>query len=159
MKKIKIKCGNLHIGPFPSENDLKKYGPFDIIWNLSRELASFPEIVELEERYCDLLLFGDIEDYSIPEDLGTFLNQINIVVNALNNNKKVFVHCIGGRGRTGMILSCLKSIIDDISPMSAINFSKHECNGPEMVEQCNFVLDFMRDYNAKKPKPELILIK
>jgi len=159
MKKVKTKCGKLYIGPFPSEEDLISNGPFDIIWNLSYELALFDEIVSLEKSHCANLLLGNIEDYSIPNDLQLFNNQINYVVNCLKNQGKVFVHCVGGRGRTGMILSCLKSIIDDISPLSAINFSKHECNGPEMTEQCNFVLDFMRDYNGPEIKPDKIYYK
>jgi protein-tyrosine phosphatase len=141
--KIKTTSGTLYIGPAPIANDLEMLPKFDIIWNLASELKS----MENNELYfCDKVLLADIEDRSIPKckNIIKFQNQLEEVVNVLHDGGCIFVHCVGGIGRTGMALACIKNKLDLFLAADALYFAKENCGGPETIEQANFVLEFCK---------------
>lgn len=135
MKIINTSSGTLYASPFPEPEDLEnKY--FDIIWNLT---AEFKDYVEVEKKYADLVLCANILDYSAPTDVSLYFTQLNMVLDALRQNKKVLVHCLGGHGRTGMTIAFIKYYLDNIKMNDAIKFAKTNCKGPEVLEQVIFL--------------------
>ena len=88
-----------------------------------------------------------IPDYGVPNK--ELMNDIlQIIEKSLNENKKVFVHCFGGVGRTGTVVGCYllknnlateENVFDKIQELRAgLPYAK----SPETEEQRQFVLNF-----------------
>lgn len=122
---------------------LEKLGIY-AIWNLAAELKYFSMI---EEHYVDVVINGDIADFSIPKDVEAFLNQLNEIAILLKSGKKVFVHCFSGIGRSGMILAALKMFIDKASAIQALQLAELHTGGPETEIQKEFVM-LLERYNV-----------
>ena len=90
-----------------------------------------------------------IRDLSIPSK-EHMLRILDLIDEALNNNKVVYVHCWGGVGRTGTVVGCYlieqnMATIDNV--LQTIDYLKRttpikERNSPETDEQVNFVLNW-----------------
>lgn len=139
MKEVYLKAGKLFISPMPFEEDLKKHGNFDIIWNLAKELE---HIATYEMYYTNNLLLGNIADFNVPIDIKLFNYQLNLVIDNLQNNKKVLIHCLGGKGRTGLALSLVLMKLTKLSAQEALSKTKQICGGPETLEQISFVNNY-----------------
>lgn len=140
MKKVKTSKGKLYISGLPLKDDFKNSPSFDIIWNLANELE---ELCDEETHYSKCVLFAGIKDFDVPElNCRSFKYQLSKVIDELNLNKTVLIHCFGGHGRTGMALALVKAYVDNISIDEALEFAKHNCNGPETKEQIEFVKNF-----------------
>lgn len=139
MKRIETSKGQLWIGSSLDAYNLGKKR-FNIIWNLAAEL---PHLLDYEGKKTDTLLFGDIDDYKTPHDVEAFKSQLDLVVKSLSVGGSVFVHCIGGRGRTGMSVACIKMKLEGMSADEALAFAREVCRGgPETDIQVNFVKQF-----------------
>ena len=68
--------------------------------------SSAAAVSTVSPRRMDFLHYP-IEDRSIPEDGGTFLGLVAELVSRLVGGSKVYVHCWGGHGRTGTLVSVL----------------------------------------------------
>lgn len=108
---------------------------FDCIWNMAKELKS---LAEEERDYCPLVLEGKITDYSIPEDAELFASQVEKVCAMLREGKKVFIHCMGGRGRTGMALAGILIGMGGDAHDALTAIYAH-CEGPDTEEQVEFI--------------------
>lgn len=71
-----------------------------------------------------------IKDRSIPRNWKTFakliLNVCNIISD-LKNNEKIYVHCRGGHGRSGLVVACLLCYYYDITPEKSLKIT-NECH-------------------------------
>lgn len=61
----------------------------------------------------------DIEDFSIPtpEDMDAALAKM---INAMYDGKFVYVGCMAGRGRTGLVMSCLAKVFGIKDPIKYV---------------------------------------
>lgn len=84
-------------------------------------------------------IWSGIEDHGIPKDVDSFLNDVERIVARLKNGENVFVHCLGGRGRTAMALAALL-VKEGTSAEDALTKVNSLVKGPETEEQKNFVL-------------------
>lgn len=136
-KKFSAISGELYYGPMPTFETLKKLESLgiNIIWNLGAELQ---ECYNLEKAMFDTV-FSEIPDFSIPPNKNRFLTELNIICENLRAGKKVFVHCLGGRGRTGMALAAVALQLNGLSSFEALNAAKGACNGPETENQKEFI--------------------
>lgn len=78
-----------------------------------------------------------IPDMSIPEDTEDFKSCIEHIKYSISEGKKVHVGCIGGHGRTGMVLSALIQ----------------ESMGDKLIDQAGnkiSAIDYVREHYAKK---------
>ena len=51
-----------------------------------------------------------IKDRSVPQNLfhySKFIVKLSNIINNLQNNEKIYIHCRGGHGRAGIVVSCL----------------------------------------------------
>ena len=80
-----------------------------------------------------------IPDMQVPTNPETFKKLILWLVKALKDGKKVHVGCIGGHGRTGMVLSALVKELD--GEVDAIEYvRKHYCDSAvETSSQVDFL--------------------
>jgi hypothetical protein len=91
-----------------------------------------------------------IQDFGVPskEEMKTILDTID---SALVDNKKVYVHCRGGIGRTGTTVGCFlarhgntgEEALDEVSRLFQFsNRSYESSSSPETNAQMNFVRDW-----------------
>lgn len=138
MRKFPTAKGRLYFGPKPDLETLHalKARNVSTIWNLAAELD---EILrdEIDIFGEENVIHSDIEDFSIPNSLDSFVRDMQNIHKRLEDEGSVFVHCYGGRGRTGMALACIASL--ENSGEIAIRLAKIYCNGPELKSQIEFV--------------------
>lgn len=147
MQHVSTNSGNLFIGSLMDAREIHKYGKFDVIWNLASELEF---LVKDEAKYAESVLFANIIDYDVPSDLSSFSNQLNLIVDCLTNSGRVFIHCFGGHGRTGMALASVLVKLHNLSVDDALSHTKNICGGPDNEFQVEFVNRFFKDNDMKK---------
>ena len=99
-----------------------------------------------------------IRDVSVPKSVDDVHNLVEHIRDIFNNNPeaKVYIHCWGGVGRTGLIVGCLVGDIYKLSyedAMSRLERLFMACpksayrRTPETQEQCNFIAKFLQKEN------------
>lgn len=144
MNEVKLKncTGRLFFGACPEIQQIKELKNHNVncIWNLLEEM---PFIFEYEKNIFDNSINTPIKDFDIPKDIKLFIYESNIIYNRLKNGENIFVHCLGGRGRTGIALAFLL-LIDDLNNNKDILNIVYNCSrGPENKKQKDFVLSLM----------------
>lgn len=148
LKRFPTNSGYLYYGSLPGVAELKliRKNKIDVIWNLAKE---FGDMASYEKQFAPTVITGNITDYGVPDNPGAFLFQVKHVAALLKAGKKVFVHCHGGRGRTGMILAALKIAVDGSDATSSLHMVNEVVGGPDTDEQESFI-EFYAPYLAGK---------
>lgn len=89
-----------------------------------------------------------IPDFGLPETR-LMLNILDEIDEAIGQDNIVFLHCWGGKGRTGTVVGCWLARHGDPAPLDTINELRKNCENsdqpsPETERQVNFI------YNWKK---------
>lgn len=84
-----------------------------------------------------------IKDFGLP-DTRQMLHILNEIDANLAQERRVFVHCWGGKGRTGTVVGCWLARHGDLSPLDTLQALRKDCPNakqpsPETEEQCLFV--------------------
>lgn len=137
-KSYKSEIGTIYFGPMPSANTLSqlKANGITTIVNLMEEL---PSVREVEEKQFKVI-HCPVRDFSIPNKK-EFIKCLQKIYNELQAGEVIYVHCFGGRGRTGMALSGLLMMTDGLSPRTALSLTESLCGGPEMQDQKDFIIN------------------
>lgn len=95
-----------------------------------------------------------IRDKDIPDNIKTFSGFILALMEIIKNNKKLYIHCRGGHGRSGIVVACLIKLYYGIDVDKALDLT-YECHqkrrvmrdrwrqlgSPQTLAQKNFVKD------------------
>ena len=73
-----------------------------------------------------------IKDKNIPDNTFTFSSFILGVLELIKANKKIYVHCRGGHGRSGIVVACLIKMYYDIDVNKALDLT-YECHQKRRV--------------------------
>ena len=98
-----------------------------------------------------------IKDRKTPNNIKNFSNivlTILKIIKELKTNEKIYIHCKGGHGRSGILVACLLVLHNDITAQEALNLtSKFHSNrtlmkekwrkigSPQTYSQRKFVID------------------
>ena len=126
---------NLIVGRYPEHKDPKIHelksialvtiGVTDIISLIpkdeSKRLRSYRETIK---KYNKNIRFYDfpIKDRSIDNDMRTIKFVRVLIKSLLDKNKLFYLHCRGGHGRTGILVSILLGLMFNISSNEALNY-------------------------------------
>ena len=93
-----------------------------------RYYVNLTEELEVEQDYETKypILSFPIVDRKIPDNIftfGKFLLKVVTLVNQLENNDKLYIHCRGGHGRAGLLVACLLCCIYDYTPEKSIELT------------------------------------
>lgn len=58
-------------------------------------------------KYVPKIIEYEITDHNVPNDIVSFKEFIKLIHDIIKNGKKVYIHCAGGHGRTGLVCCCL----------------------------------------------------
>lgn len=73
-----------------------------------------------------------IRDKDIPNNTRTFSAFILALMEIIKNKKKMYVHCRGGHGRSGIVVACLIKLYYDIDADKALDLT-YECHQKRRV--------------------------
>ena len=103
-----------------------------------------------------------IPDYGVPTDrflFTKFIYQLCHIIKTLPTEELVYIHCKGGHGRSGIVVSCLISEIFSVDVSTALRYTS-DCHSnrsvmrdkwrrigsPQTTNQKQFVQETFRDY-------------
>ena len=73
-----------------------------------------------------------IRDKDIPDNIRTFSGFILYLMELIKSKKKMYVHCRGGHGRSGIVVACLIKLYYDIDADTALDLT-YECHQKRRV--------------------------
>ena len=139
--------GKLFCGPTP-------YAPFDrdlrelLGAGVSHAVVLIPEAGNspgLLAAYGDAgieVLHYPIEDYGVPPDVEEFRALVRRGLELLREGKNLFVHCVGGLGRTGTYVGCLLKDLEGCrNPVREVR-GRYDFRAIETRDQEEFIRDY-----------------
>jgi hypothetical protein len=148
-------------GGYPSEEEFGELLRHNITTfvdlTTAREKRNFPFVYsDWIPEGCTYLSFP-IFDNQVPKNRRLFLQLVHEVANRLRQNEKVYIHCRGGHGRSGVLVASLLCYLHNLSPFHAIQkatmFHSRRPNlkakwkstsCPQMARQQQFVMDLFQ---------------
>ena len=122
------------------------------------ELSSYTQWLSLDSLYTNF----PIKNLSVPtsiEDTYTLIKSIS-EISLHENGRKVYIHCYGGVGRTGMIVACLLAYYYHVYDYEIVmgrfrevykNYTKSAyMNAPETAIQKEFIKQFIQFMKSGK---------
>jgi protein-tyrosine phosphatase len=90
-----------------------------------------------------------IPDTRVPQSMQEFSTLIEKLAAHLNAGKTVVIHCMGGRGRTGLVAAaCLLATTELTVPQAIMAVRQARSGAIENTDQENFVRDFANHLRA-----------
>jgi protein-tyrosine phosphatase len=98
-----------------------------------------------------------IPDFGIPTTTTDMVTILNAMDDAVSRNKKVYVHCAGGIGRTGTTIGCYlvrhgndgKTALQEVNRLfQHSDRSMESWSSPETREQISFVRDWKESHSS-----------
>jgi len=123
------------------------------------ELVSYDAILKEQAQIYSINVSYQrfaIRDHSIPS-AQTMTSILNVIDEAINNQRCVYVHCWGGVGRTGMVVGChlVRHGFTNEQAAARVNelFKTRPRNlyfshSPETREQIDFILNWWEEPNT-----------
>jgi hypothetical protein len=84
-----------------------------------------------------------ITDFGIPDSIDSFDNLITSIIDSMNRNRPVCVHCFAGIGRTGLVLCCAVGKYLQLPAARAIATVRKVRSALETREQESFVRRYL----------------
>jgi protein-tyrosine phosphatase len=114
-----------------------------------------------------------IKDMSVPTNWQTYSCFIIAVINIIKNlekNEKVYIHCKGGHGRSGVVVASILCYMYNMDPLEAIEATTiyhnnrnnmrqkwRNMGSPQTLAQKKFVINFFKPIYIQKLKRQDIL--
>ena len=144
-------------GSFPTQKDVEQLENIGVKYfvDLTTGNENLTFKYNTKFKYINYVIF----DHKIPHNLLKFSKFIIYITNIINNldNNKIYIHCKGGHGRSGMIVACILcymyNIISDVSLDLTTKFhnnrkclkDKWKCSGsPNNNYQKKFIINFFK---------------
>ena len=94
-----------------------------------------------------------IPDQNIPTDLYEFsrlILKISKIIRELHNDEKVYIHCKGGHGRSGLIVACILCYIFSLSPYESLQYTTECHNNRKFMRERWRKIGSPQTYSQKK---------
>lgn len=123
-------------GRYPSQEDIKMFEDLGVIYYIDLTENEEDKIVPYKTERS--VIRYPIKDRSVPKDWKSFsilIIKISEIIKGLKSGEKIYIHCKGGHGRSGILVACLFCYILGKTPTEAL----------EMTKKCHSERKVMRD--------------
>jgi hypothetical protein len=137
-------------GSYPSDVSVKELEDNGVRYFVNLTYDDEDKIKQYHTNYQ--IITYNIKDRSVPHDLLTFtqfISQLADIIKQLKISEKIYIHCKGGHGRSGLVVACLICYIFKLSPYEALNYTS----------KCHSNRSVMRDKWRKIGAPQTHLQK
>ena len=120
-------------GSYPSEIALKELEDNGVRYFVNLTYDDEDKIKQYQTNYQ--IINYKIRDRSVPHDLisfSQFIIKIADIIKHLNIQEKMYIHCKGGHGRSGLVVACLICYIFKLSAYEALNYTS-KCHNNRSV--------------------------
>lgn len=107
-------------GSYPDSNHIKQLLDINVKYfvDLTTEDENLPSYEKMVENYIHFPIVD--RRMPSPKEIEKFKSFIDNLVEIINNNNKIYIHCRGGHGRSGVVASILYKIFYNITPNEAM---------------------------------------
>jgi len=124
-------------GGYPTQEHVTEYENMGIRFFIDLTFDGEKHITPYTTKYT--YINYPIHDRRIPTDwkqFATFIIKIGNIIESLKQYEKIYIHCKGGHGRSGIVVACLLCHLYKISPSEAIEkTTKYHNRRPVMKEK------------------------
>lgn len=102
---------------------------------------------DLDERYRTAglaVVRYPIPDFGAPADVASFGRLLDDLAVRLSSGERLYVHCIGGLGRTGTVFACLLKLFGADGDVVGLVRTIYRATAVESPEQRRFIEAFAR---------------
>lgn len=95
-------------GPYPSPEDVKYLESIGVLYFI--DLTEMNKLPPYEISSKSKFIKFPIPDMKVPTDyiqFSSFIVYLDDILKHLKGNQKIYVHCRGGNGRSGVVVACL----------------------------------------------------
>lgn len=138
-----------YFGNYPSQTDIDYMESIGIHYfiDLTSEQDNLKEYNVSSKSFKVNL---PILDRKKPHDIFNFTLLILKSIQLLKNNKKIYIHCKGGHGRSGILVACILKLYLKITPGEAIELTTKFHNERKGVREKWKKMGCPQTYNQKK---------
>jgi predicted NAD-dependent protein-ADP-ribosyltransferase YbiA (DUF1768 family) len=105
-------------GSFPSQATVDMLEEMGIRYFIDLTEVGEPNVEPYITRYN--FIKYPVKDHSYPNDWKTFSQLIIKISDLIKNGNKVYIHCKGGHGRSGILVACILCFMYNLHPNEAI---------------------------------------
>lgn len=154
-------------GSYPTQNAITELENEGVKYFVDLTFQHEKKIIPYKTKY-NYISFP-IKDRSYPEnsiEFSKFIHNLTEIILSLKNNDKIYIHCKGGHGRSGVVVAILVCKIFNFTPEQALEHTTKSHNNreimrdkwrkigsPQTYQQKNFVYTFCKPlyfYKATK---------
>lgn len=137
-------------GSYPDENTIKEFEEMGVVCYVDLT-EKHEKNIEPYKTTGEIMCFP-IEDRSIPSDLEEFTKfiiKVSAKIKNLREGEKIYVHCKGGHGRSGVVVACILCHIFKLSAYESLLYTS-QCHKNRLI---------MRDKWRKIGSPQTYIQK
>lgn len=115
-------------GSYPNQQSVYELEKMGVKYFVDLTIPDEKKIVPYTttQRYIKFPIY----DQNIPTDLRvffTFIIQLTKIIRELQADEKIYIHCKGGHGRSGLVVACILCYIFSLSPYESLQYTS-ECH-------------------------------
>ena len=102
------------------------------------DLTTSKEKIKLNVYECDEYINYEIKDRWVPENLYNFvlfIHKISKIIEELDEGEKMYIHCKGGHGRCGLVVSCLLCYMYKYSSAKSLELTNMYHNNRKVMNE------------------------
>lgn len=156
----------VYFGGYPSEDWFKELIDFGITCFVDLTTNAEKENLEYNYKFKNTIFFP-IRDNQAPLVIDNYIKFIIRLSNLIEKKEKIYIHCKGGHGRSGMVIASLMCYLENMFPREAIDlttrihsvrilmkdkYRNRKC--PENYKQRKFIFDLFRPIIVSKQDPQ-----
>jgi len=102
------------------------------------DLTTHKEKLNLNVYKCENYLSYEIKDRYIPQNIYNFvifIHNLSKIIKSLKSTEKIYIHCKGGHGRCGIVVSCLLCYIFKYTSTKALELTNAYHNNRKVMNE------------------------
>lgn len=110
-------------------------------------LFNYTDIVTAKVK-DPIFIHYSIDDCGLPKDIDSYHELINLLHFLIKQNRKLYIHCRGGHGRSGLVSACL---------LIHMGYTNNEAL--DLVSKAHKTRDYIPDYPCPQTEEQVLFVK